>query len=252
MKKFNLFQNSGFKLVIEVLLSVVFISSLSFTALAEGWEQDSRGWRYGYTVDDSPLPYYIQNDSLFIGGYRYAFDKEGYMVTGWWQYPVLYEEVEYDEYDNDNYWYYFNEDGKMRYDPLDDNGTTYYFSQTTGECLNPDGGTISQYEVAIKGINIDVSDLITSIDVYHEIDIEDVKAHISTVDKLVNAVNNLPTDVPKKYKIRHAYLLAYVNELSPKAEILKQILANIESSNTDYQKLIKQIEEFNGKKIDIY
>ena len=258
MKKFNLFQNLGFKLVIEALLLVVFLSSLSFTALAGGWEHDSKGWKYSYSISYEPLPYYVKDDITSIDGDRYAFDKDGYMVIGWWR-SSLYENIEDDDYyedDNyykdDNYWYYFNEDGKMRYEPLNNEGKTYYFNQSTGRCLNPTGEAISQYEVAIKGINVDISGLITSIDKYQEIDIESIKAHISAVERLVNAINNLPTDVPNKYKVQHAYMLAYVRELSPRAEILKQILANIEAPNTDYQKLIKQIEEFNGEKINIY
>lgn len=258
MKKFNLFQNLGFKLVIEALLSVVFLSSLSFTALADGWEHDSKGWKYSFSISYEPLPYYIKDDITSIDGDRYAFDKDGYMVIGWWR-SSLYENIEDDDYyedDNyykdDNYWYYFNEDGKMRYEPLNNEGKTYYFNQSSGSCLNPTGEAISQYEVAIKGINVDISGLITSIDKYQEIDIESIKAHISAVERLVNAINNLPTDVPNKYKVQHAYMLAYVRELSPKVEILKQILANIEAPNTDYQKLIKQIEEFNGEKISVH
>ena len=235
MKKNSLFQNLGFKLVIEALLSVVFVSSLSFSVFADTWEQDSKGWKYSYTCCDSPLPYYPKDESLFIEDSKYAFNEEGYMVTGWW---------------NDDWgdWYYFNEDGKMRYEPLNEDGKTYYFDED-GECLNPDGQAISQYPLAVKKLVIDNSDLVDSIEIGDNADLEMLKTHISAVEKLRADVNNLPNDIPNNYKIFHANLLAYTQRLESKVELLRQIVANIESQNTDYQKLITQIEEYNGKKL---
>ena len=237
MKKNSLLKNLGLKLVIEALLSVVFVSSLSFSVFAGTWEQDSKGWKYSYTCSDSPLPHYAQDDSLFIEDSKYAFNEEGYMVTGWW---------------NDAWgdWYYFNEDGKMRYEPLNEDGKTYYFDED-GECLNSDGQAISQYELAIRNLAMQDIDLVSSINLSDSVDIEMLKAHISAVDRLTAEVNNLPKDIPNKYKILHAHLLAYTQQLGSKVALLRQIVANVESPNTDYQKLIRQIEEYNGEKIGL-
>ena len=246
MRNINLFNDRGFRFVIKALLSVVFISSLSFTALAAGWEQDSRGWKYGCSCSDSPELYYPSNETFTIDDAKYGFDKDGYMVTGWWHDGVYY----YDYHQNSAlyYWYYFNEDGKMRYEPLNEDGKTYYFDED-GECLNPDGQAISQYPLAVKKLVIDNSDLVDSIEIGDNADLEMLKAHISAVEKLRADVNNLPNDIPNNYKIFHAHLLAYTQRLESKVELLRQIVANIESQNTDYQKLITQIEEYNGKKL---
>ena len=246
MRNINLFNDRGFRFVIKALLSVVFISSLSFTALAAGWEQDSRGWKYGCSCSDSPELYYPSNETFTIDDAKYGFDKDGYMVTGWWHDDVYY----YDYHQNSAlyYWYYFNEDGKMRYEPLNEDGKTYYFDED-GECLNPDGQAISQYPLAVKKLVIDNSDLVDSIEIGDNADLVMLKSHISAVEKLRADVNNLPNDIPNNYKIFHAHLLAYTQRLESKVELLRQIVANIESQNTDYQKLITQIEEYNGKKL---
>ena len=104
MRNINLFNDRGFRFVIKALLSVVFISSLSFTALAAGWEQDSRGWKYGCSCSDSPELYYPSNETFTIDDAKYGFDKDGYMVTGWWHDDVYY----YDYHQNSAlyYWYY--------------------------------------------------------------------------------------------------------------------------------------------------
>lgn len=51
-----------------------------FPAWAGEWKQDDQGWRY--LKDDGE---YAVNTLYLIGKDRYGFDKNGYMITGWYE-----------------------------------------------------------------------------------------------------------------------------------------------------------------------
>lgn len=98
MKKITLFTTAA-------LLSL----SMSFSALAGEWKQNTTGWWY-------------QNDN------------GTYPKNEWFQ-------------DIDSSWYYFNNDGYMQIEPITLNGITYRFN-ANGSCINPyDGVDGSIYEV---------------------------------------------------------------------------------------------------------
>ena len=62
-----------------------------------GWKQDEKGWWY----KDSETTY--KKDGVYsIDGNYYAFNAEGYMITGW-------QEI-------GEYWYYFDGNGHMLID----------------------------------------------------------------------------------------------------------------------------------------
>lgn len=86
------------------------------------WKQDDNGW--WFAVDGGEYP----EDGVYtINGTDYVFDKNGYMVTGW--YKKTYEDYNYAfNYD----WYYCNPDGSMKTGWLYDGGSWYY--------LDPDYG----------------------------------------------------------------------------------------------------------------
>lgn len=97
---------------ISLLLSVALATSMSFSAFAGEWKQDSTGWWY---QNDNGS--YLSNGWYQENNTWYYFNQDGYMVTGWLHFT-----------DTDRY-YYFNQDGSMRTEPLEENGKTYTFDE---------------------------------------------------------------------------------------------------------------------------
>lgn len=223
-------------LTLSICLGMLF----SFPAMADGWEKDAKGWSYKYYFySDGPgtRGEYYKSGIFKIDGESYAFNDNGYMVVGW------YWESYYEE------WHYFEPDGRMRYEPLTtEQGITYYFSADDGACLNPNGEAVSAYELR----------LLELVSIYSELDIElpvlglqqkvdwaNIKTIIHNGDNFVYEFSHLPAEVPQKMKLQHAYISDYVSKYSKSLELLKQIMAHVESANTDYKKLIELTTQYN-------
>ena len=71
------------KLIITGLMATTTITTLSIPAEAK-WLNNHIGWWYTINEDDSQ---YINNTWYNINGEWYYFDKQGYMVTGWFKSP---------------------------------------------------------------------------------------------------------------------------------------------------------------------
>ncbi|MDD6328861.1 MAG: hypothetical protein Q4D54_07455 [Eubacteriales bacterium] len=82
-----------------------------------GWKTDGSRWWYEY--EDGSYPVF---QKCTIDGKIYAFDKEGYMLTGW---------VRMSEFDDNIYhtndWCYFESDGSAAYGWKQIDGNWYYF-----------------------------------------------------------------------------------------------------------------------------
>ena len=76
--------------------------------------------RYCFQMDDGT---YAQNGIYTINGIDYAFDQNGWMVTGW--YLQTWDDGTTD-------WYYFNSDGSMYYGWLQSGESRYYFDEEDG------------------------------------------------------------------------------------------------------------------------
>lgn len=107
------------KNLLPVLILVGLFFGLSITASATdsskrgNWVNSPNGWWFECT--DGTYP---RNGLYEIDGIAYAFDSNGYMVTGWYYY-----------YDN---WYYFNSSGIMQKDWVYDTDSWYYLDPTYG------------------------------------------------------------------------------------------------------------------------
>lgn len=88
--------------------------------LTGAWVQDSRGWWYAFSDGG-----YAEDGIYEIDGVLYAFDKAGWMVTGW------YKDV--GEMDGKPWtiWYYFDKSGAMETGWIWD-GAWYYLDETGG------------------------------------------------------------------------------------------------------------------------
>ena len=91
-----------------------FVSSNKPQDKQGSWIQSDNRWWYCYA--DGTWP---QNCLVSINGSTYAFDNNGWMVTGW---TSLF----------DNSWRYFDQSGEMRSGWLFDSGTWYHFAPDTG------------------------------------------------------------------------------------------------------------------------
>jgi len=116
--------------VMAVILSVMLASPV----FAAEWKQDAKGWRYQYD-NGTCASSGIRN----INGVNYAFDSNGYMLTGWrylsfkWYYfdPAAGAEV-YGWKLIDGRWYYLDpkDSGAMYTWWLDLDGKRYYLDES--------------------------------------------------------------------------------------------------------------------------
>jgi len=99
-------------------LTAITLSALCVsTAWAAGWGQDERGTWY-----QNPTGSYARSGFTTIDGVMYAFDGEGYMVTGW--------------QNQDGKWYYFEpESGAQALGWKQIDGKTYYLDETKGGAM---------------------------------------------------------------------------------------------------------------------
>lgn len=99
------------KMRLSVLLMVVMMLNMNFTAFAE-WKEESGGWRF-YKSNGN----YVADEVKQIQGKWYSFDQNGYMETGWLdhlgdgksfyakEFPGHLVESQWMKIDNE--WYYF-------------------------------------------------------------------------------------------------------------------------------------------------
>ncbi len=159
----------------------VFTLFISINSYAEGWKQDSKGWRYYLDNYNGPGGDYIKDNDSEIDEEKYRFDENGYMITGWWH---------NDYYDD---WYYYDESGKMLKTSLAYKGVTYYFDPETGKCLNKDGDKVSEFVLAYRNWQIKHDKFVEDKNILNEK--EDIDKLISIIDELYN----LPSDIPQNY-----------------------------------------------------
>ena len=96
------------------------------------WVQKSGRWCFRF--EDGT---YAVNGRYTIGNQEYAFDKSGYMVTGWYK----------NKYDDGTYgWYYYNQNGTMYRGWLKQSGKWYYFDLDYGYMVEDDWRTDNGYD----------------------------------------------------------------------------------------------------------
>lgn len=83
------------------------------------WNEEKGKWQFVLESGD-----YLGGGIWEIDGTPYAFDKDGYMVTGWFT------------NEEDGQRYYFNSNGAMRLGWLQDGGSWYYFDTYWGYMIN--------------------------------------------------------------------------------------------------------------------
>lgn len=126
-------------LTLALALAFVFVAPSVAKAdeTARGWVQDSKGWWYEYTDENGNLSYY-KDDIYYIDipetedvYEAYYFNKDGYMVTGWFEYTY---ENDYSNPDgtvvksNHTCWMYADSKGVLQTGWEKINGSWYYFS----------------------------------------------------------------------------------------------------------------------------
>lgn len=88
------------------------------------WVLDATGWWYQRANGSYP-----RDGVYFVEGVQYAFDENGYMVTGWYQRAVAPGSSSY-------VWCYFDESGHMVKGWRQINNIWYYFADTGVMCVN--------------------------------------------------------------------------------------------------------------------
>jgi hypothetical protein len=184
---------------------LIFISFLSINSYADGWEKDSRGWRYYENNENEPGGTYIKNEVKTIDNDEYLFDEDGYITKGWWN-------SEY-ELGNDKLWYYFGKDGKLVKTNVEDNGVKYYFHATLWYCLNPNGETLDEFTIKYMDWSRRINEYTSVINSFEIEDEDKINKRLELIDEFYS----LPKEIPQKY----LYEVDYVRE---KFEHEKKIL----------------------------
>ncbi len=103
-----------FKKVRVVVTAALLSITCASAAFAAGWQQDEKGYRF---QNDSGS--WASDQIMAVDGVNYAFDPQGYMVTGW--------------HTRDGKWYYFTPgSGAMAYGWQNVEGKWYYLDQSLG------------------------------------------------------------------------------------------------------------------------
>lgn len=100
----------------ENLVEAIDESEQTNTSAAGSWKQSGGKWWYLYSDNTYPVSQIVE-----IDGKKYAFDAQGWMVTGW--------------YKSAGKWYYFSESGEMCTDWIEDQGVWYYLAPSDGVML---------------------------------------------------------------------------------------------------------------------
>lgn len=130
-------RKNGFKgVAVAAALSMTMTTMVSpaATAIPTGrWEQSMQtgAWKYRSVTGE-----YAADQWLFENGKWYRFDKDGNMITGWYQNPVTKD------------WYYLWANGSMATGWVPVGGRWYYLS-ASGEMAH-DGTTPDGYKVNLQ------------------------------------------------------------------------------------------------------
>ena len=137
-------RKNGFKgVAVAAALSMTMTTMVSpaATAIPTGrWEQSMQtgAWKYRSVTGE-----YAADQWLFENGKWYRFDKDGNMITGWYQNPVTKD------------WYYLWANGSMATGWVPVGGRWYYLS-ASGEMAH-DGTTPDGYKVNANGAWVDAN-----------------------------------------------------------------------------------------------
>ena len=137
-------RKNGFKgVAVAAALSMTMTTMVSpaATAIPTGrWEQSLQtgAWKYRSVTGE-----YAADQWLFENGKWYRFDKDGNMITGWYQNPVTKD------------WYYLWANGSMATGWVPVGGRWYYLS-ASGEMAH-DGTTPDGYKVNANGAWVDAN-----------------------------------------------------------------------------------------------
>lgn len=137
-------RKNGFKgVAVAAALSMTMTTMVSpaATAIPTGrWEQSMQtgAWKYRSVTGE-----YAAEQWLFENGKWYRFDKDGNMITGWYQNPVTKD------------WYYLWANGSMATGWVPVGGRWYYLS-ASGEMAH-DGTTPDGYKVNANGAWVDAN-----------------------------------------------------------------------------------------------
>ena len=137
-------RKNGFKgVAVAAALSMTMTTMVSpaATAIPTGrWEQSMQtgAWKYRSVTGE-----YAADQWLFENGKWYRFDKDGNMITGWYQNPVTKD------------WYYLWASGSMATGWVPVGGRWYYLS-ASGEMAH-DGTTPDGYKVNANGAWVDAN-----------------------------------------------------------------------------------------------
>ncbi|MDD6327138.1 MAG: hypothetical protein PUA62_01650 [Lachnospiraceae bacterium] len=115
------------------------------------WKTDGSRWWYAYanpkkysdyneTIGKYTYRNYPKNANVFIDGFVYAFDEDGYMMTGW------IHRI-YDHGSND--WFYADASGKLVAGWKQIDGTWYYFGKLSGDMYR--NCTVDGYKLGEDG-----------------------------------------------------------------------------------------------------
>lgn len=138
-------RKNGFKgIAVAAALSMTMTTMVSpaATAIPTGrWEQSMQTgvWKYRNVTGE-----YLADQWLLYEGKWYRFDKDGNMITGWYQNPETKD------------WYYLCENGSMATGWVPVNGRWYYLTAGSGEMAH-DVTTPDGYKVNVDGAWVDAN-----------------------------------------------------------------------------------------------
>lgn len=138
-------RKNGFKgIAVAAALSMTMTTMVSpaATAIPTGrWEQSMQTgvWKYRNVTGE-----YLADQWLLYEGKWYRFDKDGNMITGWYQNPETKD------------WYYLWENGSMATGWVPVNGRWYYLTAGSGEMAH-DVTTPDGYKVNVDGAWVDAN-----------------------------------------------------------------------------------------------
>ena len=138
-------RKNGFKgIAVAAALSMTMTTMVSpaATAIPTGrWEQSMQTgvWKYRNVNGE-----YLADQWLLYEGKWYRFDKDGNMITGWYQNPETKD------------WYYLWENGSMATGWVPVNGRWYYLTAGSGEMAH-DVTTPDGYKVNVDGAWVDAN-----------------------------------------------------------------------------------------------
>lgn len=225
-------------LIMTLFVILVFSISSYFSSYAGTWEKDDKGWRYNiegdedfediddeYVIEVKGKGRYYCGEYYLIDDNIYHFDKDGYIITGWFE-PY-----------GEGIWIYIEENGSWRTEPLVENGKTYYFDSFSNICLNPDGNEISADMAFYAWYDLFSSELIRLRDLdyyknYTAAPPEYLRGHAEKIKNIIAKFESLNSNFKEATtKVYYIEFSALVEEYRKLEVYLEEYATMLESKN---------------------